>query len=49
MARVVTRHFLRRRARQKAHELTNSRVGGAPAFRVVRAERGPYRWLVIRD
>jgi hypothetical protein len=54
MARVVTRHFLRRRARAKARELAATTRwhpggGGVPTFRVVPAQHGPYRWLVVRD
>lgn len=53
MSRVVSHHLFRRRARQKAHELTETARwhpggGGVPTFRVERATRGPARWWVVR-
>ena len=43
---VVSHHFLRRRAR--AERATLERANPWLVYRVVRAERGPYRWRVVR-
>ncbi len=43
---VVSHHFLRRRARAACASL--ERAHPWLTYRVVRAERGPYRWRVVR-
>jgi hypothetical protein len=47
---IVSRHYLRRRARAKAHKLNmDSRVfhgEGNVHYKVSLARRGPYRWYV---
>lgn len=51
MKNIVSRHYLRRRARAKAKELSRWPVHGEPAyvFTVVKAHRGPYRWYVVAN
>jgi hypothetical protein len=46
--RIVSRHFLRRRARTEERRLQHSHPG-APERRFVveRAARGPFRWYVV--
>lgn len=43
---VVSHHFLRRRARSACS--TYERANPMCDYRVIRAERGPYRWRVVR-
>lgn len=43
---IVSRHFLRRRARAKA--LTLNIVDPIGSYTVQRAVRGPYRWYVVK-
>jgi hypothetical protein len=46
--RILSRHFLRRRARQ-AERMQQAEHPGAPEGRYVveAAARGPYRWYVV--
>lgn len=43
---TVSRHFLRRTARKKRERCMT--VDPAHRYLVVRAERGPFRWTVVR-
>lgn len=43
---TVSHHFLRRRARAKERKLEAQMPDGQ--FRVEKAQRGPYRWRVVR-
>ena len=43
---VVSHHFLRRRARAACAKLALANPW--LVYRVVRGERGPYRWRVVR-
>jgi ribosomal protein S12 len=45
---IVSHHLLRRRARAKAYALNATHLPGV-RYRVVQAQRGPWRWYVIRD
>lgn len=45
--RVVTRHFYRRRAEARERSLTRAMPG--VRFRVAPAQRGPFRWFVVRQ
>lgn len=51
---IESRHFLRRRARKAERTLERERLGSWAAgtdrfsYRVEKATRGPYRWLVVR-
>lgn len=51
---TVSRHYLRRRARARAARLNadwfaaQKGTAGAAPYRVVRSERGPSRWRVVR-
>jgi hypothetical protein len=42
---IVSRHLLRRRARAVAKQRGRSFAG---PYAVVKAERGPWRWYVVR-
>lgn len=43
---TVSRHYLRRRARTVAHRLDHA--DPTHNYTVERAERGPFRWRVVR-
>lgn len=43
---IVSRHFLRRRARVRLKRCCREHPG--QTFKVVRAKRGPFRWYVER-
>lgn len=43
---IVSRHFLRRRARAKERKLEALLDGNQ--YRVVKAYRGPFRWFVVK-
>jgi uncharacterized protein (DUF2249 family) len=42
---IVSRHFLRRRARARVAQLEAHQTGNQ--YTVERARRGPYRWYVV--
>jgi hypothetical protein len=44
---IVSHHLLRRRARAKANALNNTLHPLEPRYRVVQAQRGPWRWYVV--
>lgn len=46
---TISRHYLRRRARAQAERLMDdaARVMPDVGYRVLRLERGPYRWRVV--
>lgn len=46
---TISRHYLRRRARKVEQRLEEqeARLGLGIGYRVLKLERGPYRWRVV--